>query len=99
MQAMEIDVEGMGTRQSSGRGRLDLGMYEIETARVLAASLVPRPVTARMRLAGSIVETPLKDTNNIPSLGTRPFARGRRKGSGHHLTFELSSQNVITRGN
>ena len=24
------------------------------------------------------------------SLGTRPFARGRRKGSGHHLTFELS---------
>ena len=25
-----------------------------------------------------------------PSLGTRPFARGRRKGSGHHLTFELS---------
>ena len=24
------------------------------------------------------------------SLGTRPFVRGRRKGSGHHLTFELS---------
>ena len=22
--------------------------------------------------------------------GTRPFARGRSKGSGHHLTFKLS---------
>ena len=26
----------------------------------------------------------------VTSLGTRPFVRGRRKGSGHHLTFELS---------
>ena len=33
------------------------------------------------------------------SLGTRPFARGRRKGSGHMPTFELSSRNVIMRGN
>ena len=33
------------------------------------------------------------------SLGTRPFVRGRRKGSGHVPTFELSSRNVIMRGN
>ena len=26
----------------------------------------------------------------LASLGTRPFTWGRRKGSAHHLTFELS---------
>ena len=36
---------------------------------------------------------------SLASLGTRPFARGWRKGSGHVPTFELSSRNGIMRGN